>query len=59
MEIVGLGVDITDIPRVAEVFARYGERFLRRVFTEGAPYATSAGTSSMKSLVTEAEVGIT
>ena len=35
MEIVGLGVDITDIPRVAEVFARYGERFLSRVFTEG------------------------
>jgi holo-[acyl-carrier protein] synthase len=35
MAIIGLGVDATDLPRVREVFARYGERFLRRVFTEG------------------------
>ena len=35
MNIVGLGFDATDIPRVAEVFERYGERFLRRVFTAG------------------------
>jgi holo-[acyl-carrier protein] synthase len=35
MTIVGLGVDLTDIPRLAEVFERYGERFLRRVFTDG------------------------
>jgi holo-[acyl-carrier protein] synthase len=35
MNIVGLGFDATDIPRVAEVFERYGERFLRRVFTTG------------------------
>ena len=35
MEIIGLGFDATDIPRVAEVYERYGERFLRRVFTEG------------------------
>jgi holo-[acyl-carrier protein] synthase len=35
MTIVGLGVDITDIPRVADVFKRYGDRFLRRVFTDG------------------------
>ena len=34
MGIIGLGVDATDLPRVREVFARYGERFLRRVFTE-------------------------
>ena len=34
MSIVGLGVDITDIPRVAEVFERYGDHFLRRVFTD-------------------------
>ena len=35
MNIVGLGFDVTDIPRVAEVFERYGDRFLRRIFTEG------------------------
>ena len=35
MDIVGLGFDATDIPRVAETYARYGERFLRRVFTDG------------------------
>jgi holo-[acyl-carrier protein] synthase len=34
MDIIGLGLDVTDIPRVREVFARYGERFLRRVFTD-------------------------
>jgi holo-[acyl-carrier protein] synthase len=33
MTIVGLGIDITDIPRVAAIFERYGDHFLRRVFT--------------------------
>jgi holo-[acyl-carrier protein] synthase len=35
MTILGLGFDATDIPRIAEVFDRYGERFLRRIFTDG------------------------
>lgn len=34
MSIVGLGFDVTDIPRIAEVFGRYRDHFLRRVFTE-------------------------
>lgn len=34
MAIIGLGFDATDIPRVREVFTRYGDRFLRRVFTD-------------------------
>ena len=34
MSIIGLGFDATDIPRVRDVFARYGERFLHRVFTD-------------------------
>jgi holo-[acyl-carrier protein] synthase len=34
MGIIGLGIDATDLPRVREVFERYGERFLHRVFTE-------------------------
>jgi len=32
--IVGTGIDITEVPRMAEALARFGERFLRRVFTE-------------------------
>ena len=35
MAIIGLGFDATDIPRVREVFERYGTRFLHRVFTDG------------------------
>jgi holo-[acyl-carrier protein] synthase len=35
MDILGLGFDATDIPRVADMYERYGDRFLRRVFTEG------------------------
>ena len=33
MGIIGLGFDATDLPRVREVFERFGERFLHRVFT--------------------------
>jgi holo-[acyl-carrier protein] synthase len=35
MNVLGIGIDATDIPRIAEMFARYGDRFLRRVFTDG------------------------
>ena len=35
MGIIGLGLDITDIDRIAATIARYGDRFLRRVFTDG------------------------
>jgi holo-[acyl-carrier protein] synthase len=34
MNVLGIGIDATDIPRVAEMFARYGDRFLHRVFTD-------------------------
>jgi holo-[acyl-carrier protein] synthase len=33
--VVGLGLDATDIPRIASAIERYGARFLQRVFTEG------------------------
>ncbi|MDR1988900.1 MAG: holo-ACP synthase [Acidobacteriaceae bacterium] len=33
--IIGLGLDATDIPRIKATIDRYGDRFLRRVFTEG------------------------
>ncbi|MFT4078129.1 holo-ACP synthase [Rhodomicrobium sp.] len=32
--IIGIGSDLTDIRRVEKTIARYGERFLDRVFTE-------------------------
>lgn len=35
MDILGLGVDATDIPRLANVYRQHGDRFLRRVFTDG------------------------
>lgn len=33
--IIGLGIDATDIPRIAATLDRYGERFIRRIFTDG------------------------
>ncbi len=33
--ILGTGVDIAEVPRIRESIERFGDRFLRRVFTEG------------------------
>ena len=33
--IVGTGIDITEVPRIRQVIERHGERFLKRVFTDG------------------------
>ena len=33
--IVGSGIDIAEVPRIAEAIERHGQRFLHRVFTEG------------------------
>ena len=35
MAVRGIGIDLVKIPRMREVIARWEERFLRRVFTEG------------------------
>ena len=35
MDIIGSGLDAIEIGRVANAIARYGERFVRRLFTEG------------------------
>jgi holo-[acyl-carrier protein] synthase len=35
MDIIGSGLDATDIHRIAETIERYGDRFVLRVFTEG------------------------
>src|SRR5467141_4814014 len=32
--IIGLGLDATDITRFADTVERYGDRFLRRIFTD-------------------------
>ena len=34
MTIVGVGMDATDIPRIADAIARYGDRFLQRILTD-------------------------
>ena len=33
--IVGTGIDMAEVPRIAQAIERFGERFLRRIFTEG------------------------
>ena len=33
--ILGTGVDIAEVTRVRETIERFGDRFLRRIFTEG------------------------
>lgn len=33
--IVGTGIDIAEVPRIAQAIERYGNRFLQRIFTEG------------------------
>lgn len=41
MNIIGIGMDATEIGRIEETIARFGERFLRRIFTDGEiAYAT-------------------
>jgi holo-[acyl-carrier protein] synthase len=35
MDIIGLGIDATDLHRIAAVYQQYGDRFLRRVYTDG------------------------
>jgi holo-[acyl-carrier protein] synthase len=35
MQIIGVGLDATEIERVANMIERYGNRFVGRVFTEG------------------------
>lgn len=33
--ILGTGVDIAEVPRIRESIERYGQRFLRRIYTDG------------------------
>jgi holo-[acyl-carrier protein] synthase len=33
--IIGMGLDATEIERIADMITRYGDRFVRRIFTDG------------------------
>ena len=33
--IVGTGIDIAEVPRIRQAMARFGDRFVRRIFTAG------------------------
>jgi len=33
--IVGTGIDIAEVPRIRQSIERFGDRFLRRIYTEG------------------------
>ena len=35
MDIIGIGIDATEIERIAESIERWGDRFVQRVFTPG------------------------
>src|SRR6476661_5173862 len=35
MDIIGTGIDATEISRIAETIERFGDRFVHRIFTEG------------------------
>jgi holo-[acyl-carrier protein] synthase len=35
MTIIGIGLDASEIPRIEQTLARFGTRFLTRIFTEG------------------------
>ena len=35
MDIVGIGIDATEIRRIADAIERWGDRFVGRVFTDG------------------------
>jgi len=35
MTIIGIGLDATEIPRIRKTMEEYGERFLKRIFTDG------------------------
>ena len=42
-QIIGIGMDATDIGRIAAVIEKYGDRFLQRVFTSGELAYCNAG----------------
>jgi holo-[acyl-carrier protein] synthase len=46
MDIIGTGIDATEISRIAASIERYGDRFINRIYTEGeVAYCRASGTS--------------
>ena len=42
MSVLGIGVDVVEVERIQHSLDRFGERFMKRVFTEGEiAYCTS------------------
>jgi holo-[acyl-carrier protein] synthase len=48
--IAGIGVDIVDIARIQALLDRYGERFLRRVYTEAETDYAMSGVNKAERL---------
>ena len=48
--IAGIGVDIVDIARIQALLDRYGERFLRRVYTEAETAYAMGGANAAERL---------
>ena len=48
--IAGIGVDIVDIARIQALLDRYGERFLRRVYTEAETAYAMSGANRAERL---------
>jgi holo-[acyl-carrier protein] synthase len=44
MTIIGIGLDATDIPRIEEAIARYGDRFVHRIFAAKEAAMKALGT---------------
>ena len=47
--LLGTGVDIAEVPRIRESIERYGERFLRRIYTDGEIKYCESKTSKFES----------
>ncbi len=47
--LVGTGIDLVEVPRIARSIERYGHRFLQRIFTSGEIAYCSARASAVES----------
>ncbi len=50
MEIVAHGIDLVDCPRIEEMVARHGERFVQRVFTAAEQAYAEANKNKIEKL---------
>ena len=48
MEIIGSGIDATEISRIAAAIERYGDRFVLRVFTKAKSPTVAANATSRR-----------